>query len=87
MADLFADTAPGLTSPAIDGIMVAPHDSNPLGHVSRAVYVGVGGDIRAELVSGAQLTFSAVPAGSMLPMRATKILSSGTTASSIVALW
>lgn len=87
MADLFSDNIPSLTSPAIDGTMVAPSDTTPLSHVTRAIYVGGGGDVQAELVSGSQISFAAVPGGVMLPMRVTKILATGTTASGIVALW
>lgn len=87
MADLFANTTPSLTSPAMDGAMVTPDDGTDLSHVTRAIYVGASGDLSAELVSGAQVQFSGVPAGAMLPMRATKILATGTTANQIVALW
>ena len=87
MADIFAKTAPSLTSPAMDGAMVAPNDTTPLAQVTRAVYVGGSGDVTAELVSGTQLSFSGVPGCVLLPMRATKIMATGTTASGIVALW
>jgi hypothetical protein len=87
MADLFADTTPSLTSPAMDGSLVTPNDSTELSHVTRAIYVGGAGDLPAELVSGAQVQFASVPAGAMLPMRVTKILATGTTAGQIVALW
>jgi hypothetical protein len=87
MADVYASNTPSLTSPAIDGEMVAPNDSQPLGQVSRAIYVGGAGTISAELASGTQVTFSAVPAGTILPLRLRKVNATGTTASGIVALW
>jgi len=87
MTDKFAGTSPGLSSPAVDAAAVTPNDFDALAYVSRAIYVGGGGNVRAELSSGAQVTFSAVPSGAILPIRATHILASGTTASGLVALW
>lgn len=87
MADLYSNTTPGLTSPAIDGNMIVPSDGADLPHVTRAVYVGTSGQIQAELVSGATVSFASVPAGTMLPLRLRKILSTGTTATNLVALW
>lgn len=87
MADIYASTSPSLTSPAIDGAMVTPSNTQLLAQVSRAIYVGASGDISAELASGSQVTFAAVPAGSILPFRLRKIRATGTTATGIVALW
>ena len=87
MADLYASTTPSLTSPAIDGAVVVPSDTVQLAQVSRAIYVGSTGDIAAELASGTQVTFTAVPAGMILPLRLRKIRSTGTSATNIVALW
>lgn len=55
--------------------------------MSRAIYVGTAGNISAELASGTQVTFTAVPAGMILPLRLRKIRATGTTAQNIVALW
>lgn len=87
MADLFASTTPSLTSPAIDGQPVVPSNTALLAQVSRAIYVGTAGDISAELASGTQVTFIAVPAGMILPLRLRKIRATGTSAQNIVALW
>ena len=87
MPDLYASNTPGLTSPAIDGQAVAPSDSTLLTQVSRAIYVGTAGNISAELASGTQVTFTAVPAAMILPLRLRKIRATGTTAQNIVALW
>ena len=87
MADLYASNSPSLTSPAIDGQAVVPSNTALLTQVSRAIYVGAAGDISAELASGTQVTFTAVPAGMILPLRLSKIRATGTTAQNIVALW
>lgn len=87
MADLYGNTTPGLTSPAIDGTMIVPSDGSELSHITRAVYVGGSGVINAELASGAIISLSNVPAGSILPLRLRKVRSSGTTATGLVGLW
>lgn len=87
MADLYASTTPSLTSPAIDGQAVMPSDTALLAQVSRAIYVGTAGDISAELASGTQVTFAAVPAGMILPLRLRRVRATGTSARDIVALW
>ena len=87
MSDLYASTTPSLTSPAIDGQAVMPSDTALLAQVSRAIYVGTAGDISAELASGTQVTFTAVPAGMILPLRLRRVRATGTSARDIVALW
>lgn len=87
MADLYAHSAPGLSSPAVDGTMIVPNDSNDLPHVTRAIYIGAAGRISAQLASGATIDLEAVPGGTVLPLRVRKILASGTTAGGLVGLW
>lgn len=86
MADRFQNSSPSLAGPASHGFSVTPSDSALLSETTRGIYVGTGGDIAALMLSGASVTFPAVPAGSVLPVRLTKIMATGTTASNIVAL-
>lgn len=86
MTDRFQNASPSLAGPASHGISVTPSDSTPLSETTRGLYVGTGGNIAAVMLSGASVSFSTVPAGSVLPVRLTKILATGTTASNIVAL-
>lgn len=55
----------------------------------RRVYVGSSGNVKVDLANGSTLTFSDVPAGSLLPVSVTKIYSTanGTTASNLIALY
>ncbi|PWR04397.1 hypothetical protein DKT77_01595 [Meridianimarinicoccus roseus] len=87
MTDLYANTTPGLSSPAVDGTMIVPSDAGDLSHVTRAVYVGTGGTISAQLASGAMVTMAGVPGGSLLPLRIRKVMATGTTAGQMVAFW
>ena len=87
MADIYAHTTPGLTSPAIDGSMIVPSDATDLAHVTRALYVGSGGQVAAQLASGSTVTFAAVPSGTLLPLRVRRVMSTGTSAADLVGLW
>lgn len=71
--------------PAVTPYSVTPDDTNPLPYPIRGFYVGVTGNV---VVNGAlgDVTFVAIPAGSIMPVQAIKIKNTGTTASSIVGL-
>lgn len=62
-------------------------DNNDLAAVSRAIYVGGAGDVTVVMQGGGTITFKAVPVGTLLRVRATRIKSTLTTASNLVALW
>ncbi|MEO0879232.1 MAG: hypothetical protein AAFY22_05905 [Pseudomonadota bacterium] len=76
-----------LTSPASSAVAVTPSDSVNLLQVSRALYVGTGGDVAVEMRSGATVTFKNVADGQSLALRVVKVLDTGTSASDIVAIW
>lgn len=61
-----------------DATILSPH--------ARALYVGGAGDVAVETPDGTTATFTAVPTGTILPVQAKKVLSTGTTATAIVAL-
>ena len=51
------------------------------------LYVGTGGDVAVDMYqTGTNITFAAVPAGTILPILAVKVYNTGTDASNIVAL-
>jgi hypothetical protein len=75
-----------MSGPASHGFAVTPSDSTLLAETTRGIYVGTGGTIAALMLSGASVSFVAVPSGATLPVRLTKIMATGTTASNIVAL-
>jgi hypothetical protein len=51
------------------------------------LYVGGAGDLKVDTVGGDEVTFVAVPAGSFIPVQVTRVYATGTSATSIVALW
>jgi hypothetical protein len=78
--------ASGETNPAGFAASVTPADTN-LGYLTRAVYVGVGGNLVVKMAgNGVIVTFTDVPTGSLLPIRVTEIRSA-TTALAVLALY
>lgn len=75
-----------LTGPAVEGFSIAPSDQITLNRLTRALYVGGTGDLRVTLAGGHTVTFRAVPAGTVLPVRASAVLATGTTATDILGL-
>lgn len=76
-----------ILAPARHAAAVTPHDTNELGYLPRMLYVGGAGDLRVTMANDADVTFTAVPAGTQLPLRVRRVFSTGTTATSVVALW
>lgn len=78
----------GLDAPAMHAAAVTPNDSTDLTTASRSLYIGVAGDVTLDTVGGeTSVLFKAVPAGTVLPVRASRVRSTGTTATNITAMW
>lgn len=67
-------------------VAVTPSDDTDLTSACRGIYVGGTGNVKATLVGGEDITFVALVAGVLHGIRATRIWSTGTTATSIVAV-
>lgn len=69
---------------------VTPHDANEVasGRPFRALYIGGAGAVAITMRGDAtNVTFVAVPVGTVMLVRGTHVRSTGTTATNIVALW
>ena len=88
MTDVFSNHESGLNSPAQNAAAVTPNDSTDLTTFARGLYVGGAGDVVVDMVgSGSTITFAGVAAGTILPIRVSRVRSTSTTATDIVALW
>ncbi len=87
MADDFENYRAELNSPYASAADITPNDSTDLGTVTRAIYVGGAGNVAVTMKNGTSVTFTAPPVGTILPVRATRVLATGTTATNLVALW
>jgi hypothetical protein len=85
--DIFRTHSRGLTSPPEHAAAIAPDDAARLGHATRAVYVGSGGDLTVRMLGGSVVTLAGVAGGTLVPLRVMQVLASGTTAGAIVGLW
>ena len=85
MADIYSSLANGLDSPYSHAAAITPHDSTDLSQTTLAIYVGVTGDVTA-IIDGNAILFKAVPVG-VLRIRCTRVNSTATTATNMVALW
>jgi len=87
MADIFSIFKASLESPASFSYEVTPSDGANLAFITRAIYVGVTGDVKLLLKGDtANTTLKNVAVG-YHPLRVAKIFATGTTANSIVALY
>lgn len=86
MVDIFEDRSSGLESPGFRATEVTPNDTADLQFTSRALYVGLPGDLRVTLAGGDTVTFLNVAAG-FLPLRVARVHLSGTTAGGLLAVW
>jgi hypothetical protein len=67
---------------------VTPSDGSDLaGGEARALWVGGAGSVAVRNRDGTAVTFSGVPAGSILPVRTSRVMATNTTATGIVALY
>jgi hypothetical protein len=66
---------------------VTPSDSTDFDSICRAIYVGGAGNVVAVRHDGTAVTFTGVPAGTVLPIACRRINSTSTTATAIVALY
>lgn len=76
--------------PGTSLVSVTPSDSTDLTG-ARAIYVGGTGDVALKTIHGASnsaaVTLAAVPVGTIIPIQITRVMSTGTTATNIVAIY
>jgi len=84
---LFRGNDSARTDSAMDCFAITKHDSTDFTYMVRGIYVGVTGDVVVVTPSGAAITFKAVPAGAILPVKAKRVNSTSTTATDMVGLY
>lgn len=65
---------------------ITASDTVNFDYAVRAIYVGGAGNLVAVRPDGTAVTFTAVPAGSILPINAIRVNSTNTTASSLTGM-
>jgi hypothetical protein len=86
-------TTIGDDAPAEHAFAITPDDNNDLdnltgGGVTRGLWVGSAGNVAVVTQSGASVTFKGIAAGTLLPVKVKRVLSTGTntTADTILGL-
>jgi hypothetical protein len=75
-------------SPATSSVSVTPSDTEQLTYLSRALYVGVSGNVSVKLRDDTNaVVFVGVAEGTILPLQVKQVTATNTTATNIIALW
>lgn len=85
MADSFAGTADAVSAQANRWVAVTPNDGADLAFVPKALWVNVAGNLALVDADGNDAIF-AVAASIPIPLRARRVLATGTTATGIRAI-
>lgn len=86
-ADKFATYQLSLEAPYTGGFAVTKSDITMFSQPTRGVWVGGVGDLAVTYLDGSTDILQAVPAGTLLRIRVTQILNTGTTATKISGLY
>lgn len=76
-----------LSSPKGGAFSITPNDSADLAIGATAIYIGSDGNITVDTSFGDTVAFVGVLSGTVLPVRARRVYSTGTTASNLVGLY
>jgi len=74
----------------VKAAVVAPNNDTDLPRVTNALYIGQAGTLKVTLKGDTDVnavTFTAVPAGTVLNIKAKKVFATGTSAALILALY
>jgi hypothetical protein len=86
VADDFSGNQRSPQGPYTKAVAVTPNDSTDLADVASALYIGGAGAVKVTTAGGTDVTLSGALVGTILPVRVTRVWSTGTTATNIVAL-
>ena len=87
MADTFEEYSDSMESPAKNAASVTPDNGVDLSFASRALLCEVGGIVTVDMVGAGTNIAIPVVAGQPMPIRATRVYATGTTATGIIAFW
>ena len=87
MADKFQNQSDNVDLQARKLLSISPDNAVDLVNLPKALYIGVGGTIAIIAADDTAAVTLTVAAGSLLPIRAKRVLVTGTTATGIVGLF
>lgn len=86
MTSNFSGRAGSASGPSGDFFAIAPDDGADLPQVTRALYIGSGGNLTVTSACGRDVQFANVVGGTVLPVRVARVKASGTSAGDLVGL-
>lgn len=86
-ANRLAEAFKAYNASAWGSLTVTKSDVTIFPSLTRGLWVGGAGDVAVRMADGTTPTYSAVPAGTLLPYQVDQVLSTGTTATLIVAVF
>jgi len=84
--DDFQSHTPNTQSPVSHALAITPNDGVDLAYVSRAIFLGTGGDLTVLMADGSPASFVNMAPG-WHPIRVGRVMATGTTADHIVGCW
>jgi len=75
------------SDPVKNAESVTPSDTTTFTSITHGIYVGGAGDLAVTTVKGNVVTFKSVPVGLIIPVQASKVMATNTTATDIVRMW
>lgn len=87
MTEKFHGRAEDIVAPARRGFAIVANDAADLSAETRAIYVGVAGDLAVVLSAGDEVSFVGLAGGTILPIRVRRVKATGTTATQLVGLY
>jgi len=80
MSDKFVKWFSSYEGPATDAFAITPSDSTVFTQPSRSLYIGGAGNITVQMAAASNtiVTFAALNAGTMIPIRVTKVFANST---------
>lgn len=85
--DTFSGYTASAAGPKNNAAAVTPSDTVDLSDVTTGLWVGGAGNVVVIMNGGQTVTFTGVPAGTLLPIRVSRVKATSTTATNMIALW
>ena len=76
-----------MIDPAEGAFAITPSDTENFDEDTRAIFVGVSGNLKVTMANGDTVTFTGVLGGMVYPLRVRKVWDDGTSAESLVGLY